>query len=63
MIRRIAVAALVVSSCGMFAQAPAARPAFDAFDVATVKPVDADAHAGRMFKMEGLTGGSPQTTR
>ena len=30
-----------------------ARPKFDAFDVATVKPVDADAHAGRMFKMDG----------
>jgi len=35
-------------------QAPqAARPKFDAFDVATVKPVDADVHAGRMFRMEG----------
>jgi uncharacterized protein (TIGR03435 family) len=31
----------------------AARPAFDAFEVATVKPVDADLKAGRMFRMEG----------
>jgi len=29
------------------------RPDFDAFEVATVKPVDADAKAGRMFRMEG----------
>ena len=29
------------------------RPNFDAFEVATVKPVDADAKAGRMFRMEG----------
>jgi len=54
MIRRIAIAALVISSWGMSAQTPAARPKFDAFDVATVKPVDPDAHAGRLFKMEGL---------
>jgi len=31
----------------------AARPKFEAFEVATVKPVDPDAEAGRMFKMEG----------
>jgi uncharacterized protein (TIGR03435 family) len=36
-----------------FAQAPAARPKFDAFEVATVKPVDTDARAGRMFRMDG----------
>jgi len=37
------------------AQGPqAARPKFDAFEVATVKPVDPDAHAGRLFKMDGL---------
>jgi uncharacterized protein (TIGR03435 family) len=53
MIRPIAIAALVISSYGMLAQGPPARPAFDAFEVATVKPVDTDAHAGRMFKMEG----------
>jgi hypothetical protein len=30
-----------------------ARPKFDAFEVATVRPVDADLHAGRMFKLDG----------
>lgn len=36
------------------AQEPqAARPKFDSFEVATVKPVDADLKAGRMFRMEG----------
>jgi uncharacterized protein (TIGR03435 family) len=29
------------------------RPKFDAFEVATVKPVDVDAKAGRYFKMDG----------
>jgi uncharacterized protein (TIGR03435 family) len=32
----------------------AARPRFDAFEVASIKPVDADAKAGRYFKMDGL---------
>ena len=31
----------------------AGRPAFDAFEVATIKPVDVDAKSGRMFRMEG----------
>ena len=30
-----------------------ARPKFDAFEVATVKPVDVDQRAGRLFKMDG----------
>jgi uncharacterized protein (TIGR03435 family) len=33
--------------------APAERPKFEAFDVATVKPVEADANRGRLFKMVG----------
>jgi len=53
MVRRIAVAALVLSVAGALAQTPAARPPFDQFEVATVKPVDADAKAGRFFKMDG----------
>jgi uncharacterized protein (TIGR03435 family) len=53
MARRIAIAALVVSVGGMLAQSPAPRPAFNAFEVATVKPVDAGAKAGRFFKMDG----------
>jgi uncharacterized protein (TIGR03435 family) len=53
MARWVVAAMLVLSGAGGLAQAPAARPKFDAFEVATVKPVDADAKAGRMFKMEG----------
>jgi uncharacterized protein (TIGR03435 family) len=53
MFRRIAVAGLVLSVAGAVAQPPAARPAFDQFEVATVKPVDAGAKAGRIFKMDG----------
>jgi len=53
MVRRIAVAALILSVAGALAQAPSARPAFDQFEVATVKPVEADAKAGRLFKMDG----------
>jgi uncharacterized protein (TIGR03435 family) len=52
--RRIAVTlimALATATAG--AQAPPPRPHFDAFDVATVKPIEADAKAGRFFKMEG----------
>ena len=50
---RFAVAVLVVAACAADAQSPAPRPAFDAFDVATVKPVEADTKSGRLFKMEG----------
>jgi uncharacterized protein (TIGR03435 family) len=53
MIRRIGVAALVLSSCGMFAQAPAARPAFDSFEVATIKPVASTAKSPRFITMQG----------
>ncbi len=51
--RWVAVATLAVSVSVMLAQAPTARPAFDAFEVATVKPVEADLKAGRMFRMDG----------
>jgi uncharacterized protein (TIGR03435 family) len=45
---------VVVSAVCVFADAQTVpRPAFDAFEVATVKPVDVDAKAGRMFRMEG----------
>ncbi len=49
----VGVAVLMASSCGVLAQTPAARPAFDAFEVATVKPVDAGVKAGRLFRMDG----------
>ncbi len=56
--RRISATALIFWAASGLAQAvapPAAttRPKFDAFEVATVKPVDADLKAGRMFRMEG----------
>lgn len=51
MMRRLAVTGLMLSS--WVAMAQATRPKFEAFEVATVRPVDADLHAGRMFKMDG----------
>jgi Mrp family chromosome partitioning ATPase len=63
--RQIACAALFLSTAGMFAQAPAAspnpeprpasavRPRFDAFEVATVKPVNFDPKGGRYITMQG----------
>ncbi|MGD0797208.1 MAG: TIGR03435 family protein [Acidobacteriaceae bacterium] len=51
--RWVAVAVLVVAVSGVSEQTPAARPKFDAFEVATVKPVDVGVKAGRLFKMDG----------
>jgi uncharacterized protein (TIGR03435 family) len=53
MIRQIVVVALGVSVSGVFAQSAAPRPKFDAFEVATIKPVDPDAKAGRYIIMQG----------
>jgi uncharacterized protein (TIGR03435 family) len=53
MVRQIAVATLVISVCVMFAQTTAPHPRFDAFEVATIKPVDPDAKAGRYIVMQG----------
>src|SRR5271156_3786197 len=53
MVRRIVLAALVISVCAMLAQSPASRPKFDAFEVATVKPVDSEAKSGRFITMQG----------
>jgi uncharacterized protein (TIGR03435 family) len=36
----------------MFAQSPPARPAFDAFEVATIKPTDPEISQGRYIKMQ-----------
>jgi len=44
---------MALSIGGACAQAPASPPKFEAFEVATVKPVDADVHRGRMFRMDG----------
>jgi uncharacterized protein (TIGR03435 family) len=53
MLRRVLIVASLLGSYAAWAQIPAARPRFDEFEVATVKPVDADVHAGRMFNMDG----------
>jgi uncharacterized protein (TIGR03435 family) len=53
MVRRFALALLVVSASGMLAQSPAPRPKFDAFEVATVKPVDSGPKSGRFIIMQG----------
>ena len=50
---RRSVALVLAMMSAAVAQSPMARPKFDAFEVATVKPVDADAKAGRMFRMDG----------
>src|SRR5580658_5253864 len=46
----IAVAALI-SAAGIFAQSPAPRPAFDEFEVATIKPSPPDS-PGRWIRMQ-----------
>jgi uncharacterized protein (TIGR03435 family) len=46
-------AVLALSLAPAAAQSPAAGPKFDAFDVATIKPVTPDAKAGRYITMDG----------
>ena len=53
MIRQIAVAALAISASGVLGQDTTPRPKFDSFEVATIKPVDPDAKAGRYIIMQG----------
>jgi uncharacterized protein (TIGR03435 family) len=53
MLRQMAVAALVLSAAGIAAQSRAPRPKFDAFEVATIKPVDGDPKTGRYITMQG----------
>jgi len=48
---KTAVTLLAMAPGGMFAQSAAARPAFDAFEVATIKPTDPDAQ-GRYIRMQ-----------
>jgi uncharacterized protein (TIGR03435 family) len=47
-----AVAALIIAATGIFAQAPATRPTFNGFEVATIKPTPADYQGGRFIKMQ-----------
>jgi uncharacterized protein (TIGR03435 family) len=63
MTRPLALAALVLCAAGIVAQSPAsdaasqataaAHPTFDAFDVATIRPANSDAKAGRYIIMQG----------
>jgi hypothetical protein len=53
MTRWMAIAAFAVSASSLLAQSPAPRPKFDAFEVATVKPVDPDPNGGRFIKIQG----------
>ena len=53
MIEVVRAAVLVVSAWGMVAQPPAARPNFDAFEVATIKPADPGPQSGRYIVMQG----------
>ena len=53
MVRWIMFAVLGVSASGAWAQSPPSRPKFDAFEVATVKPVEPDAKSGRFIVMQG----------
>jgi len=43
---------LVLSICAVFAQSPAARPVFDAFEVATIKLTPLDWSGGRFIRMQ-----------
>jgi uncharacterized protein (TIGR03435 family) len=52
MLRQTTMAALILSISGIAAQSPAPRPKFDAFEVATIKPVDPDAKPGRYIVMQ-----------
>jgi uncharacterized protein (TIGR03435 family) len=52
MLRQTVLAALFLSTYVIVAQSPALRPKFDAFEVATIKPVDPDAKAGRYIVMQ-----------
>jgi len=47
------VTLLALAATGIFAQSPPTRPAFDAFEVATIKPVD-PALQGRYIRMQSV---------
>ena len=53
MIPEILAVAIALSSGGMQTQLQAPRPKFDAFEVATIKPVDPGPKAGRYIIMQG----------
>lgn len=53
MLRHAAVIALSISALGALAQSQAPRPKFDAFEVATIKPVPFNPKASRYIVMQG----------
>lgn len=53
MVRQIAVAALILSASGMLAQSPTPRPTVEAFEVATIKPVESGKKSARYITMQG----------
>jgi uncharacterized protein (TIGR03435 family) len=52
MLKYLAVAAFALPVVAMAGQSSPPRPNFDAFEVATVKPIEHDARSGRYIKME-----------
>ena len=52
MLRSTTLILLALTVCMLPAQAHPVRPIFDAFEVATVKPVDPDAKSGRFLRMD-----------
>lgn len=53
MVQHLLTVALALSSGGLQPQSAAARPAFNNFEVATIKPVDSDQEKGRYIIMRG----------
>jgi uncharacterized protein (TIGR03435 family) len=53
MINRILALAQILSAVAVLAQPPAPRPTFDAFEVATIKPVESTAKSPRYITMQG----------
>jgi len=47
-----AISALIIAVSGMYAQSPAPRSTFDAFEVAAIKPTPPDYQGGRFIRMQ-----------
>src|SRR6478672_13610812 len=53
LMRLLTFMALTIAASGIFAQSPTTRPAFDAFEVATIKPTAPDQQA-RYIRMQSV---------
>src|ERR1700761_8993997 len=49
----LAVSGLALASTGLMAQSATARPKFETFDAATIKPVEPGTQSGRYIVMQG----------